>query len=175
MTLLVVDLQRVFADTDSPWAAPRFDEILPRVAALVADVPDEDVVVTRFVAPAEPEGAWRGYYDEWPFARQPRNSELWDLVEPVADRAALDYPTFGKWDARLAARAGDELVVVGVATDCCVLSTVLAAADAGVAVRVVADACAGSSDDAHRQALEVMARYAPLVAITTTGAELNRS
>jgi nicotinamidase-related amidase len=58
--------------------------------------------------------------------------------------------------------------VTGVATDCCVLSTVLAAADAGVPVRVVGDACAGSTDDDHRKALELMALYAPLVALTST-------
>ena len=45
--------------------------------------------------------------------------------------------------------AGERLVLVGVSTDCCVLSTALAAADEGVSVRVVADACAGVDDDTH--------------------------
>jgi nicotinamidase-related amidase len=60
------------------------------------------------------------------------------------------------------------LVVGGVATDCCVISTVLAAADAGASVRVVTDACAGSTDDNHHEALHVMSLYAPLVSLTTT-------
>ena len=54
------------------------------------------------------------------------------------------------------------------ATDCCVISTVLPAADAGVPVRVVSDACAGSGDDDHERALRVMSLYAPLVQLTTT-------
>ena len=48
------------------------------------------------------------------------------------------------------------------------ISTVLAAADAGVPVRVVTDACAGSTDDDHERALRVMSLYAPLVELTTT-------
>lgn len=60
------------------------------------------------------------------------------------------------------------LTVTGVATDCCVLSTVLPAADAGVGVRVVSDACAGSSDDDHDMALHLMHRYSPLVRLAAT-------
>jgi nicotinamidase-related amidase len=47
---------------------------------------------------------------------------------------------------------------------------VLAAADAGVRVRVVADACAGASDEDHRRALDAMALYRPLITITDVDA-----
>ena len=167
MTLLVVDVQHVFADPASEWAAPRFAEILPNVEALVAAV-DRDIVFTRFLPPPEPQGAWRGYYERWPFARQPPDAPMWSLVEPFAGRPTLDAATFGKWDDRLAASADGELVVAGVSTDCCVLSTVLPAADAGRHVRVVSDACAGASDETHGQALALMALYAPLVEVVTT-------
>lgn len=60
-----------------------------------------------------------------------------------------------------------EIVLTGVSTDCCVLSTALAAADAGVRVHVVADACAGASESDHRRALDAMALYAPLIEVTT--------
>ncbi len=40
------------------------------------------------------------------------------------------------------------MVLCGVSTDCCVLMTALAAVDDGVAVRVVADACAAKTPDA---------------------------
>ncbi|HWT33381.1 MAG TPA: isochorismatase family protein, partial [Microbacterium sp.] len=53
-----------------------------------------------------------------------------------------------------------------VSTDCCVLSTALGAADAGVRIRVAADACAGLSDADHQRALDAMALYAPLIEIS---------
>ncbi|MCW2633800.1 MAG: Isochorismatase-like hydrolase [Blastococcus sp.] len=166
--LVVVDLQRVFGDPESPWAAPRFDEVRPRVRRL-ADAFGDRVVFTRFVAPAEPVGAWHGYYRQFPFALQPPDAPLYELVDDPGAHPVVSATTFGKWGAELASVVDDgPLTVTGVATDCCVISTVLAAADAGRTVRVVIDACAGSSDDDHDRAVRVMSLYAPLVELTTT-------
>jgi nicotinamidase-related amidase len=166
--LVVVDLQHVFGDEDSPWTAPRFAEIRPRVRRL-AEAFGDRVVWTRFVAPAEPVGAWKEYYEEFPFALRPPDAPLYGLVEDPGTHPVVDATTFGKWVPDLVAVVGQgPLTVVGVATDCCVISTVLPAADAGVHVRVVSDACAGSSDEDHDRALRIMGLYAPLVEIART-------
>jgi nicotinamidase-related amidase len=166
--LVVVDLQHGFGDADSPWGAPRFAEIRPRIAEL-AGAFGERVVWTRFVAPDRPAGAWKEYYATFPFALQPPDAPLFALVEDPGAAPVVDATTFGKWGPELAAVVGDApITVAGVATDCCVISTVLAAADAGVPVTVVGDACAGSGDDDHERALRVMSLYAPLVRVTST-------
>jgi hypothetical protein len=61
----------------------------------------------------------------------------------------IDAPTFSKWGPELAAVVpeGAEMVLTGVATDCCVLSTALGAVDGGRFVTVVSDACAAVSDE----------------------------
>lgn len=163
--LVVVDMQHVFGDPDSPWFAPRFGEILDTVDALVA-AHTPKVTFTRFVAPTAPTGAWRAYYERFPFALQTPDAPLYQFVERFTGHAGttLDATTFGKWGRQLAERlAGDDMVLAGVSTDCCVLSTAVAAADAGVHVRVVADACAGATDTSHEQALAVLRCYAPLI------------
>jgi nicotinamidase-related amidase len=166
--LVVVDLQHVFGDADSPWVTPRFEEIRPRIREL-ADGFGDRVVWTRFVAPDRPVGAWKEYYATFPFALQPAEAPLFALVEDPGSAPVVDATTFGKWGPDLAAIVGEgPITVVGVATDCCVISTVLAAADAGVPVTVVGDACAGSGDDDHERALRVMSLYAPLVRVTST-------
>jgi nicotinamidase-related amidase len=166
--LVVVDMQRVFGDPASPWAVPRFDEVRPRIRRL-AEAFGDRVVHTRFEAPAQPSGAWRAYYDEFPFALQPPDAPLYELLDDPAGRPVVSATTFGKWGPDLTRVVGDgPLTVTGVATDCCVVSTVLPAADAGVPVRVVGDACAGSTDEEHQRALGLMALYAPLVQLTTT-------
>jgi nicotinamidase-related amidase len=166
--LVVIDMQRVFAEPDSPWCTPRFAEAAAGVRRLLPAFA-ERVTFTRFVAPAEPEGAWQAYYEQWPFALQPPDATLWRLTDEFTDRAphVMDAPTFGKWTPELAARVGPggRLVLAGVSTDCCVLSTALAAADAGVETLVVFDACAGADDDSHRRALDVMALYGPLIRV----------
>jgi nicotinamidase-related amidase len=168
--LAVIDMQRVFADPAGPWFAPRFAEIVPAVSKLAAALRPR-VTFTRFVAPARPAGAWRGYYQQWPFALQAPDAPMYQLAGELADEAGptLDAATFGKWNAELAARVGQDgrLLLAGVTTDCCVLSTALAAADAGVSVQVVADACAGSSDASHVAALDIMRLYGPLVEVVS--------
>ncbi|UXX96561.1 cysteine hydrolase [Streptomyces sp. AD2-2] len=168
--LAVIDMQRVFAEPDSPWATPRFAEAAAGVRRLLPAF-DDRVTFTRFLAPGKPEGAWRAYYDQWPFALQPPDAPLWRLTDEFAAQARqfVDAPTFGKWTPELAERVAPSgrLVLAGVSTDCCVLSTALAAADAGAEVLVVADACAGVDDDSHAKALHVMDLYRPLIRVVT--------
>lgn len=104
-------------------------------------------------------------------------SELGDAPAPArgdvraspAPAMVVDAPTFGKWEA-LAPLVGPapELVITGVSTDCCVISTVLPAADAGATLTVVTDACAGSTPENHAAACTVMGLYPPQVTLTTT-------
>ena len=144
--LVVIDPQRIFADPTSDWCAPGFQEIVAPIDALVTEH-GERTIVTRWLPG--------------------------DLVEAAVPWAAqrggrtLDVSTFGKFGDELLAITGPEphLVLTGVATDCCVISTALAAADAGATVEVVGAACAGSSDENHSAALQVMGLYAPQITV----------
>lgn len=179
--LVVVDAQRVFADPASPWYSPGMtgeSGVLPRITAL-AGAYGGRTVRTRFVAPSQPTGAWVEYYEQWPFAVVAPDDPLYDLVDEVAGLAGpvVTRTTFGKWDDApdgLAALTGGHLLLTGVSTDCCVLSTALAAADAGARVEVVVDACAGATPADHDRALAAMELYAPLVTLTTTDEVLAR-
>ena len=166
--LVVIDMQQVFADPGSGWFTPGFAEIVPPVLRL-AEAFAGRTVFTRFVAPAHPRGAWRAYYQQWPFALQPDHWDGYRLVPEIErlEPVTLNTSTFGKWTPELAGRVGDsgELVLAGVSTDCCVLSTALAAADAGVRVLVAEQACAGADQASHQRALSAMRLYAPLVEV----------
>lgn len=168
--LVVVDMQVIFARPDSPWATPGFGDAAAGIARLLPAF-GERVAYTRFVAPATPTGAWVDYYRDWPFALVPPDAQDYDLVPelPAGDHPVVSETTFGKWGPALADAVGGatELVLTGVSTDCCVLSTALAAADAGMHARVVADACAGVSEADHRRALDTMALYRPLLEVVT--------
>jgi nicotinamidase-related amidase len=168
--LVVIAMQVVFAEEGSPWASPQYAAAEPVVQRLV-EAFGENVVFTRFVAPEHPEGAWKPYYELWPFALVPPDDRLYDLMPAFegAARHVVTAPTFGKWGDELAGLLGPDatMYLVGVSTDCCVISTALPASDAGVAVKVVADGCAGLSPEDHQRALYAMALYAPLIEITS--------
>lgn len=168
-TLVVVDMQAAFRDAASEWAVQRYDEIAPRIAAL-ADAFTGRVVWTRFVRDPDEVGAWADYYDRWTTFRVGEEHAAWDLTfEPAAADAVVTLPTFSKWGPELASLAGVDapVVVCGVATDCCVLSTVLGAIDAGRTVVVATDACAAVSDEAQEQTLALLGLLSPMVVLST--------
>lgn len=171
--LVVIDPQRIFADPSSQWGSPMFPAIVDPVRRLAGHAGSR-TIVTRWVAPAVPEGSWAAYLEAWPFADAPADDPLFDVVDELAHlaesaAAVVTAQTFGKWGADLVAVTGPtpHLVLAGVATDCCVISTALAAADAGATLTVVTDACAGSTPENHRSALDVMALYPPQITLAT--------
>jgi nicotinamidase-related amidase len=167
--LVAIDMQRIFADATSQWATPEYARASSGIQRLLPAFGDR-AIFTRFVAPATPRGAWIPYYQQWSFALVPPEDPLYELTEPFHGSAphVETRETFGKWDSQFEAamQGSTEMVITGVSTDCCVISTALAAADAGVHVRVAADACAGLSPTDHQRALDAMALYGPLIEIT---------
>jgi len=166
--LALIDLQRIFAHPDSAWAAPDFQRVMEPTKKLI-EILSPQVIFTRFVAPEKPVGSWVTYYELYPFALQPPDSDDYQLVDEFRGAPTLDKTTFGAWGPELAERvgAGGHLVLAGVTTDCCVITTALAAVDAGVYVQVVEDACAGSDDESHRKAIDIMRLYSPMLEIVT--------
>jgi nicotinamidase-related amidase len=166
--LMIIDMQRIFREPISEWVTPGYASASAGIQRLM-EAFESRVCFTRFLAPEQPTGVWIDYYEMWPFALDPANASLYELSEEFRSIPAttVDRTTFGKWDAETDRELGHpaELVLTGVTTDCCVLSTALAAADAGVHVIVAADACAGVTGEDHQRALDTMALYRPLIDI----------
>ncbi len=167
--LVVVDPQVLFASPDaSPWGSPMWAEASPHVVELARAYGTGRTVVTRFVADPSIGGSWGPYYEEWPFALVPGSDPLYRVVpelEGLAGRV-VTAGTFGKWPVlHDVVGSTGHVTLAGVATDCCVVSTALPMADAGVTVRVVGDACAGSTPDNHANALSVMSLFSPQITV----------
>ncbi len=174
--LAVIDMQGFFA-AGSPGEVPGFEGLIAPIGAL-AGAYGPRTIFTRFLIPQVPQGSWVGYYRAWPQVLTPEAAHLADLAQPWAsqDRDTLDKTTFSKWGPELESMLGPsrELTVCGVSTDCCVIATVLAAVDGGAQVRVVADACAGITPEAHEAALNLMGGFAPQVTFGSVEEELSR-
>jgi len=171
--LVLIDLQQAFAHPDSPWCIDGFHSILPAVRWLIeAHAPR--VIATRYVPPHSPQGSWVGYFERNRFALHEDSQHLWDIVPEVAEQLrAINAPvvnahTFGKWNDEMKKLVGPSpsLVLAGVSTDCCVLSTALAAVDGGCHVRVATEACMAAVPLVHHRALDVMAGFSSIVDVT---------
>lgn len=171
--LVIIDPQRIFAEAGSDWASPMWADAVRNIKALAAEFAGR-VVITRWVPPQadERKGSWADYMKAWPFADRPVDDPLFELVPEVREIEAhvIDEPTFGKWREQLPVWLGHDphLILTGVSTDCCVISTALPAADAGATITVVSDACAGSTPENHAAALQVMGLYPPQITVATT-------
>lgn len=174
--LVVIDPQNIFAAPDSDWASPFFADAIVNIRRLAEHFGDR-VLVTRWLPTADRDTSWGDYFLAWPFADQPPTDPLFDLVPDARDLSphpTLDRPTFGKWGPELEAVVGHapRVVLTGVSTDCCVISTALAAADAGAYAIIAADACAGSTAENHAAALQVMGLYPPQLTVSDTASIL---
>lgn len=175
--LLIVDPQWIFADPSSQWGSAFFPAAMANIARLAEAVGPERTLITRWLPTADRATAWGDYFRAWPFADVPAEDARYDLVEAARGLSAhptIDEPTFGKWGPQLAARVGwpanprTHLLVTGVTTDCCVISTVLPAADAGVRLTVVTDGVAHSAAENGPPALHTMSLFPPQVDLRST-------
>ncbi|WP_284978512.1 cysteine hydrolase [Arthrobacter sp. fls2-241-R2A-200] len=174
--LVVIDMQRVFQD-EGQWQVPRYDEIVPVIERLQREC-GSSAVFTRFVRDEAEHGAWAAYYQRWNEMRYPADSNAWDITLDVPGGATVvDASTFSKWGPQLAALVpeGTEMILTGVATDCCVLSTALGAIDAGRFVTVISDACAAVTDQAQQQTLALLDLLSPMCEVMTSDQFLTRT
>lgn len=168
--LVVIDGQRIFADPDSDWGSPMWPDALANIRLLLPRYRGR-TILTRWVPPQRRPGSWDAYMKAWPFADRPPGDPLFSLVDELLGLEAevVRAPTFGKWEVlRRHTGPTPDLVLTGVATDCCVISTALPAADDGATLTVVSDACAGSTPGNHAAAMTVLGLFPPQIAVKTT-------
>lgn len=166
--LLVIDMQRAFRQPGD-WYVPRYDEAAAAIGRLIGT--GYEPTFTRFVPDPAEEGSWSAYYDRWHSMRLAPADPVWDVeLDGIETGTTVDLPTFSKWGEELAQQVpvGEELILTGVATDCCVLGTALGAVDAGRYVTVVTDGCAGQNDQAHEATLNLLELLSPMVRLATS-------
>lgn len=160
--LMVVDVQDGFVTADS---AP----VVPVIADLVRRWQDagRTVVFTRYFnypgSPYERLIGWYGLHDP---AETGIVADLADLAAGP-DAVVIDKTVYtaltGEGRQVLAGLGCTDLLVCGIATDGCVLKTVLDAFEAGITPWVITDACASNASrvdpaEVHRTALALMGR-----------------
>jgi nicotinamidase-related amidase len=134
--LAIIDMQNVFAS--GTWGCPKFETIIEPIRQLAADYPGR-TLLTRFVDAPQKAGSWVPSYEEFAFANVPDSNPIYDIVTALQDLITADNvvtrTTFSKWDGILS-KTGPypHVLLAGVATDCCVLSTAMQAAEAGAFV-----------------------------------------
>ncbi|MEE8885106.1 MAG: isochorismatase family cysteine hydrolase [Eubacteriales bacterium] len=170
--ILVIDMQNVYLPGEE-WACPRTMEAAQNILRLLDHVPDDRVIFSRFVKPAEPFGRWKTYNEKYAAV----NDSIWlnELVEPLKEAVEdKKYTVYDKsvyslmktaevHDAALAATAkGGRIVLTGVVAECCVLSTAFEAIDLGCEIIYVTDAVAGLDEPKEKASELTLSGLSPV-------------
>ncbi|WP_160109657.1 isochorismatase family cysteine hydrolase [Pseudomonas izuensis] len=164
--LLIIDMQQ-----EDGFVLEHFDTVVENTAALLETARQQQVPVfyTRHINPADGSDMPRGEpraTDGGPssYRAGTRQVEIIESLAPLADETVIDkgrYSAFHRTDldARLKALDVDTLILSGVLTDVCVLSTVFDAFALGYHIRLVTDACTTTTLAGHYSALLIMANW----------------
>lgn len=164
---VVIDIQRLFAES-TPWQVMDMPSIVPCCTQLIRHNPAR-TVFARFITPTVPEaavGRWQDYYLHWRDVALDRMCpDLLDVLPqltqlaptaPVLDKTGYSVFSNTEFDLMLEKQGIESLLLSGVETDVCVLSTALAAVDRGLRVIIVNDAVTSGSPEGHSAALEII-------------------
>lgn len=171
--LLVLDLQRYFADPASHAHLPALEAVLPNVVRLIQayHAANRPVVLTRHgSSELEPHPAMKRWWRDDLRRDEPRAGLLEALV-PGPDDRVLDksrYSAFHGTDleAWLRERGCSSVVITGVMTHLCCESTARQAFMLDLDPVVVADGCATQDEELHLGALRGLAHG--FAAVTST-------
>ena len=179
--LLIIDMQQ-----EDGFVLDHFDTVAANTAALLETARRQrvPVIYTRHINQADGSDLPRGEpraADGGPssYRAGTRQVEIIERLAPQPDELIIDkgrYSAFHRTDLddRLIALGVDTLIVCGVLTDVCVLSTVFDAFALGYQIRLVSDACTTTTLAGHYSALLMMANWIYAMEILT-GAECLRA
>lgn len=164
--LLVIDMQNVYT-AEQEWACEGIKEASAAILRLLKSGAPKQVIFTKYVASKHPEGVWKEYNE----VNAAVNADPW-LNELIPEFASLagqfplysksTYSSFSIPELEKAARCADHVLISGVVAECCVLSTVLSAIDAGCKVIYLTDAVAGLTEESRKETEKIISYFAPL-------------
>lgn len=173
--LLVIDMQNVYTKGQE-WACEGIEHASASILRLLNSQEPGQVIFTQYLAPEHPDGVWKEYNkvnaavnsDPWLNEMMPEFLP-WVKTYPVFTKSV--YSSFAIPEVVKAAKKARHLVISGVVAECCVLSTVLSAIDAGCKVIYLTDAVAGLSEVSRKETEKIISYFAPLHTVLMTTEE----
>ena len=163
--LLVIDMQNAYSE-NGPWSCPHMARAAENITKLIRSGRFKQIIFTRFDAPVDPDGTWKGYIE---INRAVNEDVYLNEMIPQLQPFAAAYPTYSKStyssltvpEIQAAVRRcideGGSAVLTGVVSECCVLATAFQAIDMGCPVIYITDGCAGISDETEDAVIRILA------------------
>ena len=161
--LLFIDFQKVF-EKDGYWPIENYQKTLSTALRVKDKISNLKIITTQFIPPDLIKGkGWIEYYKDIPKEMCYKDYSGYKLSDNVPQENVLTANTFGKWNEiqKHYKNQFENVYIMGVSTDCCVLTTALSAVDSGAKVFVIEDACSAQNQINHDRAIAIMKGYGP--------------
>ena len=161
-TIVVVDMQNDFID--GSLGTKEAQEMLPRLKEKLKQVTDSGSAELIFTMDTHGENYLQTQEGKnLPVAHCLKGSHGWEITPELQEfvkqsKAVVEKPTFGSLELPKLLGDAEEVELVGLCTDICVISNamVIKAAYPEVQVSVDASCCAGVTPESHKNALAAM-------------------
>lgn len=158
--LIVVDMQNDFVD--GALGTPEAQAIVPKVKEKISNGGHDAIIFTRDTHQEDYLNTSEGRH--LPVKHCIEGTNGWQIVNGleslVKGYMCIDKPTFGwtKWDEKMDFTSEDEIEIIGLCTDICVVSNalLLKAMFPETEITVDASCCAGVTPESHNAALTTM-------------------
>lgn len=146
IALLVIDMQRIYA-AGGAWETEGLETVAENIVNLCGKYKNR--LFTRHLPFDNPPGRWKSYNEVNADVNSDPEGilllpELASIPHQLFDKYTYSALESGRLREYLLTEQYDEILITGVQTEFCVLSTMMTAVDLGLPVTIVPDACAAS-------------------------------
>lgn len=164
--LLVIDMQNVYLP-GQPWSCETAFQTKDNILKLLEKHPEENVIFTRYIAAEHPVGTWKTYNEmNKKINEDPWMNELMDGIKEAAEKYPVydksTYSSFQVEAIRKAAMKVDRILLTGVVSECCVLSTFFEGIDLGCKLIWITDAISGLNPVLEKETMHILQGLSPL-------------
>ena len=177
--ILVTDMQCVYLKGEK-WACRDTEGAAANILKIISlkekNFPSAAIIFTRFIASENPRGAWISYNEA--YADVNDNPGLNEIV-PSLKEVSEKYPLYDKQvysslsvpEIREKALKADRVVLTGVVSECCVLSTAFSLIDLGQPIIWLTDGVSGLDKEKEDGATLMLKGLSPVHTSIMTVAE----
>ena len=164
--LLVIDMQNVYLP-EQPWACETAARTKENILKLLGNHSKDQTIFTRYIAAEHPVGTWITYNEmNRKINENPWMNELMDGIKEAAESYHVyDKSTYSSFQVpaiREAAQKADRVILTGVVSECCVLSTFFEGIDLGCKLIWLTDATSGLNPILEAETLHILQGLSPL-------------
>jgi len=164
--LLIIDVQNAY-DQNQPWECPNITQAVENIKLIAKSKITDNIYATAYIAPTHPQGVWKDYNEKYSdINKDPYANEIISSVKALCPSDHIytksTYSAMKIADMAEVAMNAPYVIVTGVTTGCCVLSTVMDLIDMGIYVYLVKDATAGSSIECEQAVWTTLKGLSPL-------------